>query len=363
LTIFVAIITLLAILYLLSRAEKLQAGVTTIEKALATEPTETAAIPPIGFEWYEDGWPDWIVESADWYRSPLLPFSNPQPFEFVDEYSSSLLLAEFNATPAGLGRKSLLKSFYRTRGDYFPIALADAAASDADVVVRIWSASHMNLVYKDWNWESKEDINSRSTLRDYGKLFCSDPSPIVRAALCSNPKYDGTYSADMSQLERLALMRAPNTGGALLASLMESESDGIGMTRYEHVEVLCAAVLNPALIQNSRIYGRHYFVRFGDPNKPREEYAKLWNLTADHWLNTPVSYLVFKFIQTTPEVKLAMYQRLSEHCGHREAILRGCDPALDQAILKLGLTDSDAGCRITATAQCGEYRAFILKSK
>lgn len=333
--------------------------------------------PRLGYEWHEDGWPQ-LPSDDENDREPWVPFANPRPFEYMDAYSEALLMAEFKAPPAALERKAFLKRFFRTCGDYLPISLADAAAKDDDPAVRIWAAAHMNLIYKDY---SGKDWENAPIIRDFTEVFTADVEPVVHAALWSNPDHPKLENrlfhswgvpqgweglvAGMSTLDRLALMRNADISSRFIVALMKIESDALSIPKSEHVELVSAALLNPRPIQLSRRFGRDFYLTFGDGNPPDEVYAEIWNVAFERWLETPIPYRVFKFIQTTPKVKLATYQRLAEekHWGLREAILSGSDPSRDGAVLKLGLADPKDSCKWTAEARCGDYQAFVKRSK
>ena len=68
----------------------------------------------------------------------------------------------------------------------------------------------------------------------------------------------------------------------------------------------------------------------GEGNPPFKEYGTMWTLSLDKWIDESlVPYLFFKYIQTTPEVKLAIYTRLLEKAEDqwlRVEVIRSCDP-------------------------------------
>jgi hypothetical protein len=169
----------------------------------------------------------------------------------------------------------------------------------------------------------------------------------------------------MPKLDRLALMRNADLSSDFIVVMMKADTGALGMSLTEHAELLRAALQNPRPIQLSRRFGRDYYLTFGDGNPPAEEYAEMWNLAVDRWLETGIPYWVFKYIQTTPKTKLAIYQRLAqkEHSELRKAILKGCEPSKDGAILKLGLSDPEESCKWVAEERCGEYRAMVEKTK
>ena len=138
--VIITVLLMLLLLYCVWLAEKTRADTAAIAKALIDKQSDekkvTVGQPQLGYEWHEDGWPQLPGEDEN-NREPLVAFPNPQPFQFFDEYSESLLVAAFKASNEGLARKAFLKSFYRTCGSYLPISLADVAVTDTEVAVRI----------------------------------------------------------------------------------------------------------------------------------------------------------------------------------------------------------------------------------
>lgn len=363
------------VLYVAWLTEKTRANIAAVATTQTQKKsgTDAAAVdqPRLGYEWHEDGWPQ-LPSDDENDREPWVPFANPRPFEYMDAYSEALLMAEFKAPPAALERKAFLKRFFRTCGDYLPISVAGAAAKDDDPAVRVWAAAHMNLIYKDY---SGKDWENAPIIRDFTEVFTADVEPIVHAALWSNPDHPKLHSGfpekweqllpTLSTLDRLAMMRNPDISSQFIVALMNAKLDALSIPKSEHIELLSAALLNPRPIQLSRRFGRDFYLTFGDGNPPDEVYAEMWNVAVERWLETPIPYRVFRFIQTTPKVKLVTYQRLAEekHWGLREAILSGSDPSRDGAVLKLGLSDPKDSCKWIAEERCGDYRAFVKRSK
>jgi hypothetical protein len=378
----IAIFVLLCILVLYAAwlTEKTRTNTAAIATMLTQKKsgTDSATVdqPRLGYEWHEDGWPQLSPDEEN-NQEAWVPFANPRPFQYMDAYGEALLMAEFKASPAALERKAFLKRFFRTCGDYLPISLVDAAAKDDDLAVRVWAAAHINLIYKDY---SGKDWDNAPIIRDFTEVFAADVEPIVRAALWSNPDHPKLENrlfhswgvpqrweelvAGMSTLDRLALVRNPDISSRFIVSLMKAESDALSIPQSEHIELLSAALLNPRPIQLSRRFGRDFYLTFGDGNPPDDVYEEIWNVAVERWLETPIPYRVFNFIQTTPKVKLATYQRLAEekHWGLRKEILRGSDPSKDRAVLKLGLADPKDSCKWIAEERCGDYRAFVKRS-
>ncbi len=374
----ILVVLCVLVLYVAWLTEKTRINTGAIATILTQKkPGTDAAVvdrPRLGYEWHEDGWPQLSPDEEN-NQEPWVPFANPRPFEYMDAYSDALLMAEFKAGSTALDRKALLKRFYRTCGAYLPTLLADAAGKDADPAVRIWAAAHMNLIHRNY---SGKDWENAPILRDFTEILGGDPEPVVSAAVWSNPTHPKRpfsalgvpqgwekLVAAMSKLDRLALMRNADISSRFIVALMKAESDVLSIPKSEHIELLSAALLNPRPIQLSRRFGRDFYLTFGDGNPPDEVYAEMWNVAVERWLETPIPYRVFNFIQTTPKVKLATYQRLAEekHWSLREAILSGADPSKDGPVLKLGLADPKDSCKWTAEKRCGDYRAFVKRSK
>ena len=241
----ILVVLSLLVLYVAWLTEKTRTNTSAIATSLTQKKSGTDAYavdqPRLGYEWHEDGWPQLSSDDEN-NREPWVPFVNPRPFEFIDAYSESLLVAEFNASPAGLERKTFLKRFYRESGAYLPIPLADAAAKDADPAVRIWIAAHMNLIYEDYSTISENILEAwehAPIIRNYAEILGADPEPIVRAALWSNPDHPklpfpipmsgATHAweqsiAAMFKLDRLALMRNDNIDSDFIVALMKADA-------------------------------------------------------------------------------------------------------------------------------------------
>lgn len=201
--------------------------------------------------------------------------------------------------------------------------LLDVIYGDESVFVRAWAASHLYTEYTNYT-----DFENPREVRNYEPILLGDSEPLVRAALWSNPKckrlpwdnFLGEASKgwkeqlqNISQLERLGLMRNPELSKRFIVTLMETPSEELNMTRKEHANILSAAATNPNIVGSSRFTGRKGWVGGGEGNPPFEEYGSMWTLCLDKWTDESlVPYQFFKYVQTTPEIKLAVYTRLLE---------------------------------------------------
>ena len=116
----------------------------------------------------------------------------------------------------------------------------------------------------------------------------------------------------LSHIERLGLMRNPELSKQYLVALMEAPSGELNISRIEHAEILRAAAMNPALIGSSRRFGGESGGSLmGIPNSPFEQYGNMWELSVSKWMDQQiVPYFFLKFIQTTPDIKCATYNKL-----------------------------------------------------
>jgi len=214
--------------------------------------------------------------------------------------------------------------------------------------------------------------------KDYQAQLLSDPEPIVRAAVWSNPQCRclpwkpiflseswKTEFRTMSQPERLGMMRNPALSYRFVVALLETPSSELEMSTGDHVDILVAAAVNPNLIGASRRTGRKNWKGF-DWDEPIEEYGIMWDLCLDRWAEEHrVPYYFFKYVQTTPAKKLATYQKLNEKNDDKEfaalrcAIIGSCDPITDVNVLRLGLEDRDEECRKAAGQRVGSYSQYV----
>ncbi len=356
---------------------RIDAVAKSVEKDLQSEKRVSTHNAVLGYEWHEDGWPS-VREEEDSEFS----FENPSPYALEDEYCGSLLIAEYKAALTAAEKKAFLKRMLKT-GVSVPLAIAEEAFADRDPAVRIYAASHLDTVYKEYDWTSEEPFWDKTPkiLKDFEAELASDPDPVVRAALFSNPNYPGQWAqlvwpidegwqegfSKMSQLERLAAMRNPRLYRCFVVALMREKPENLRMNFQEHVALIWAAAANPHIVEGSRRTGRDHWKVYGGYNPPFEEYEQMWRLAVDRWLmdsgvdSQAVPAQVFRYVQTTPNVKLEMYRRLPEekYSRLRRNVLESCEPMKDREILKLGWSDPDEECREIACKRTGPYVKWI----
>jgi hypothetical protein len=333
-------------------------------KALTNKP-EASMLPE---EWSSDRWAG--EPSKEEQRRPL---ENPNPLKGADEYTEAVILSELDARPDPVERVTFLTALRRA-GKWFSSELVDKLLKDESPKVRAWAAANVDTQFKDC-----ADFENPVELANYEPRIQSDADPLVRASLWKNSHCNqlpwGIMSIaegwmeqlkGMRQLERLALMHNPELSFRYIIKLLETETPALGMTRKEHADLICAGAVNQRVVWSSRHHGRDYWVVFGDVNTPFEEFGQMWELSLDKWMDMPfVPYAFFRFVQTTPKVKLATYQRLmnlpedTRPHQFREVLIKGCDPFLDKDVLKLAWDDPDKECREAARERVGEYMTWV----
>jgi hypothetical protein len=364
---FLVICILLVLVYLSQKVTSLAKGQAVVAASLQTELKEIRAaqkIPPapLAYGWFDDGWP--IVTDDEEDRAPL---ENPTPHCNPDDYATQMYISEYKAIPSAHHRKEFLQQLFK-QGLWMKPELLDVIYNDEDSYVRAWAAGHLNTDFKDYT-----DFRNPIEIRNYEPGLLHDPEPLVRAALWSNPTCNGlpwsmTQISErwkeqlqrMSQLERLGLMRNPELSKYYLVALLETPTEELDMSRKEHVKILCAAAVNPRLIESSRSTGRKAWKGMDDWFPPFEEYGKMWDLCLDKWIDDfPVPYLFIKYIQTTPEVKLAAYTSLLNDEHLRKEVVRTCDPFIDTPVLKVAWDDPDEECRKIARERVGRFTNYV----
>jgi hypothetical protein len=320
--------------------------------------------------WYDDGWPNAkpsTIAMEAWSRefNKGQGARDPKPWKNPDEYATQMYIAEYKSITTPHGRKEFLRELRRGGVRMAPEFL-DLIYTDENAYVRAWAAGHLET---DW-----------FDARIHEQALLQDPEPIVRAALWSNPKCQKLPWKDprtrlsegweeqlraMSQIERLALMRNPELEMRFVVALMETPSEQLEMTESEHSTVLCAAAVNPYLVWGSRLTGRQDWLACGEGNPVFKEYGTMWTLCLDKWIYTLVPECFFKHIQTTPEIKKAIYQRLLEKQDDRYFknlrvdVILSCDPLMDGPVLKMAWNDPDQDCREIAKQQIGVFGDFV----
>jgi len=320
--------------------------------------------------WYDDGWPNarpstiaMEAWSREFHRGQGV--RDPKPWKHPDDYATQMYIAEYKSITSPHERREFLRHLHKAEVWMAPEFL-DLIYADESMYVRAWAAGHLNTQFVDG--------------RNYEPDLLQDPEPVVRAALWSNPQCQNLPWKDrrsglsegwkeqlgtMSQIERLGLMRNPKLEMRFVVALLETSSEHLEMNEYEHEKVLCAAAVNPDLIWGSRSAGRQGWVAFGEGNPPFEEYGTMWTLCLDKWIDTTVPEHFFKHIQTTPEIKKAIYQRLLEKEDDRHFkklrmdVILSCDPLIDGPVLKMAWNDPDQECREIAKEQIGVFGDFV----
>jgi hypothetical protein len=371
--IFLVICIIVGVVYLDYRMSSVLKGQTASAAFLETELKVIKAaqqIPPapLAYGWFDNGW--LVPKTNEEERAPL---ENPAPHRAPDDYATQMFIAEYKSMPNPHERKEFLRQLFRN-GVWMKPELLDIIYADENAYVRAWAAGHLDTDFKDY-----EDHQKPREIRNYEPALLQDPEPIVRAALWSNPHCNRLpwsliwIAKDwkerlqhMSQIERLGLMRNPELSKRYVVALLETPSKELNMSRKEHVEVLWAAAVNPELVGGSRNCGRKSWIGGGEGNSPFKEYGKMWELCLDNWIDQlTVPYLFIKYIQTTPEVKLAAYKRLlekregSRYTELREEVIRSCDPFVDEEVLKLAWDDPEEKCRKSAQERVGRFTDLI----
>jgi hypothetical protein len=334
------------------------------------------------------------------------PIENPAPEKHPDEYLVQMWIAEYQSFPSPYERRDFVRRLMLSGAAVNTPEFLDVVFADESPCVRTWAAAHLQTVFGERNYET---------------ALLSDPYPIVGAALWSNPMWRNPESQrlpwakfpavnwrisenwkerfrGMTNLERLGLMRNPELSTHFVVALMETPSEELNISRVEHAEVLVTAAMNPKLINSSRLSGRQSWVVNDWPNEPIEEYAQMWELGVNKWMDqSRVPYFFLKFIQTTPKMKVAIYQTLlangkeaAEPCPGmqvpfefhpvklsssmkdgvqrmmvlREALIESCDPMLDGPVIKLAWIDPSEVCRKAVRERIkkydiGRYTSFL----
>ena len=376
---FLVICILLVLIYVAREVLSLAKGQAAVAAFLETELKEIKAaqeLPPVSlaYGWFDDGWP--IAKGDQEDRAPL---ENPTPHHSPDDYATQMYISEYNSMPSAHQRKEFLRQLFKN-GVWMKPQLLDIIYADENAYVRAWAASHLETDFIEYEGTNWTDPGNRREIRNYEPALLQDPEPIVRAALWSNPKCNrlpwsmAQIDKDwrqrlqsMSQLERLGLMRNPELSERYVVALLETPSEELNMSRSEHADLLRAAAVNPLLVEGSRRTGRQSWVgAFGDPFLACEEYGSMWKACLEKWIDEPrVSYFFIKYIQTTPEVKLAAYTRLLEKqedsfCKRlRKEVIRSCDPFDDKPVLKVAWDDPDEECRKIARERVGRFTDFV----
>ena len=326
-------------------------------------------VQPLAYGWWDNGFP--LNLSKEEERRVL---ENPTPHIGPDEYTTQSFIAEYKAILSAHERKQYLQRL-RDAGAWMRPDFLDLVYADADEYLRAWAAGHLSLEVEDYSHREHP-----VEIRNYEPLLLADSSPLVRAAYWSNPRCRRLpwslisiserwkeHFHSLTQLERLGLMRNPELSMQYVVALLDTASGGLQISQQEHIAVLTAAAQNPTLIGRSRNTVRR---EWGEWDPPFEEYGQMWKLALDKWLNSEVPYVFIKYIQTTPEVKLEIYNRLlekreaTEQKVLRREVIRSCDPFDDRNVLKVAWDDPDEECRKIAEERVGSFTDYVgVKTK
>jgi len=340
--------------------------------ALRENVAEPDGIDLLGREWYGREWPRQLSQREreillGAYTQDGLPrFPNPVPFEVGDSYSSYLLTSKF-ATLQASDKIRLLQQLRSV--SQLPLKLAELAATDSNETVRIWLASH-----------AKFDSLEKGDAEGIINALKNDPSPYVIASLLSNPDFEelpwqclcgGKLEDDWRERVRrytpeqcLALMYNPMLSPDFLLELMRSTPATLSLDPELHKQMVAIGVRNPGIIENSRMWGRKMkqTVSRDDVIETDMRYGEIWKLAfGGSWLYD-ISRPVARYIQTSPKVKLEIYNRFRENRDPftRLAILEGCIMPMDEETLRLGAQDSEMLCKREAQSkiEAWEKRRF-----
>jgi hypothetical protein len=371
--IFLVVCILLILIYVALKTASLakhQAAIAAfMEEQLKQIKAATERSPAsLPYDWFDDGWP--IEKGAEEERAPL---ENPTPQRSPDDYATHMYISEYKSISSAHQRKEFLRQLFK-EDVWMEPELLDIVYADENAHLRAWAAGHLVTDFKDYT-----DFENPREIRNYEPTLLRDPEPIVRAALWSNPQCNRLPLSliwiseqwkeqiqGMSQLERLGLMRNPNLSMRYVIALLETPSEELNLNQEEHAQMLAAAAVNPQLVGSSRRTGRKAWIGGGEGNPPFKEYGEMWKLCLEKWIDKPpVPYLFIKYIQTTPEVKLAIYTRLLEKYGNldykwlRKEVIGSCDPFIDKEVLKAAWDDLDEECRATARERVGRFTDYV----
>jgi hypothetical protein len=326
---------------------------------------------------------DWIIPSTleDQFKAfrkssqeKRAALVNPNYLQSPDEYTIGQIILGLEALSSPVDQIRFLRSI-KERGAFFPEKLTRRLLHDRSPQIRAWVASNLWTSFDDYT-----DAANPVELANFESGIRKDVHPIVAASLWSNPhcrqlpwslidiseKWELQFRA-FSSLDRLALMRNPDLSFKYVVALLNADTAELGITREEHANVVRAGAFNPRIVWSSRHHGRDFWVGFdGGGEAPFREFGQMWETSINRWLDIPsVPYAFLKFIQTTPRVKLAVYQQLLDMPESqspkflRVALIESCDPLTDKDVLKVAWNDPDKSCKEAAEKRVGNYRGFI----
>jgi hypothetical protein len=272
-------------------------------------------------------------------------------YAVMDAYTLEELRREYKAADVS-GRIQLLAKFPKAddEDDFTAVSLPPElvlmAAEDDSATVRQWIARHGPF----WN----------DSLKAVADHLISDPDPFVRACMMENQTHVTYGNAKRAflfatHLERLALMRNPQVVEVdeLIWKIFDVEDmdkgpedlADLGIDFDQRKELALAVISNPAAHKDSlrdvstERDGMTWFLT-------RRRWATVWKLTSKWPTDSGIPRAVYRNIDTDDNVKAEVYQQSTER-RRRCDILQSCRESQQNAI-KLGITDSDGGCRYAA---------------
>lgn len=309
-------------------------------------------------------------------EEPTLP--NPTPSEVGDAFETTVVVSGFESRSPSDKVKYLQAM---NQWGYLPFEVAKRALKDECEYVRLWLSTHASLDYSEYigTGEDGQFVLCTDRRRNLFLVLQEDTSELVRAALYSNPAwhfgkqndkvhFGGQFREEsfkswfvnlsLSELERQALARNPNLNAYFAVELMRAQANDLKLTQGEHIVLINAAVRNTSLIRDSRDSR-------GDALDQWKLFVEIWELARTRWQDQQnVIGGVFRYIQTTQEVKLETYKEFNgaDRAWLRNNILAGCTMTEDSAVITAGLLDPDEGCREEAAKRVGPYWR-LLKSR
>jgi hypothetical protein len=363
------------LVYVAWRAERTEGLVTKLvaKRVEAEEAKPQRQSAPISF--LPDEWTDvpWTWKSNEEERRAL---ENPNALHNPDEFLRGQILQRFNSLTDAFDRISFLRAL-RSRNAYFDEVTTGAILKDHSPMVRSWAAANLDLEFRDYRNHTFGE-GEAPLLADYTDDVLNDHDPVVAASLWTNPEFkrlpwsmiwlSQSWKEEfkgMTPMARLALMHNRKLWPKYVVALMSADSDELGISRDEHAQLLFTASNNTHLVLDSRHHGRDYWVFEGDPNPPDETYGQMWEIAVDKWMDRMhVPYSIMRYIQTTGEVKLGVYQKLLDPSDNhkkqfRETIIESCDVFRDKEVLKVAWSDHDEECRSAAREVTGNLQSIV----
>jgi len=300
-----------------------------------------------------------------------------QRYHVVDAYTSEELRLNYNNSDAK-GRIEMLKQLYQLGEPWLPEPVALMAIEDPHIEVRAWLARHAERVVDPLT--ERFPGMSRPPVGTSGgrRKLKADPEPFVRACLYENPHcFTGLDDAallamfrEATQMERLALVRNPYVRRELIESIFDLDDQTLGLDFGSRLELAMAFLTNSDVLNWSFKVARQRNKRVpggGFLGGAHEFFLTLWELAAkwsdpsserQSWPGLRSS--VYQHIGLNDDLKAELYQGCDP--DWRREILSFCDRGADVKTLKLGLKDSDPGCRLEARKKMARPAFTIRES-